>query len=75
VSIQSSVVCVLSALSSRTRWNRFPDLGGTSFSVSVSQLSLSGKLGGTSFGCWMQHAHVINSLKLQLDLRTFVMCA
>jgi hypothetical protein len=51
VSIQSSVVCVLSALSVKIRWNRFPDLGGTSFGVSqsVSVSLLSGKLGATEF--------------------------
>jgi hypothetical protein len=36
VSIQSSDVCVLSTLFVKTWWNRFPDLGGTGFSVSQS---------------------------------------
>jgi hypothetical protein len=44
---QPSVFCL--ALSVKTRWNRFPDLSGTGFSVFVSQLSWSGKLGGTEF--------------------------
>jgi hypothetical protein len=51
MSIQSSAVCVLSVLSVKTRWNWFPDLGGTGFSVSqsVSVSLLSGKLSGTEF--------------------------
>jgi hypothetical protein len=70
VSIQSSAVCVLSALSVKTQWNRFPDLGGTGFGVSQSVLSIPSvrqtgwhrvsRTGGTGFGCWMQQARVIN---------------
>jgi hypothetical protein len=75
VSIQSSTVsavCVLSALSVKTRWNWYPDLGGTGFGVFQSVLSIPSvrqtrwhrvsKTSGTGFGCWMQQTLVINSL-------------
>jgi hypothetical protein len=34
LSIESLLFCSASALSAQTRWNRFPDLGGTGFGVS-----------------------------------------
>jgi hypothetical protein len=50
-----------SALSIKIRWNRFSRSRWHRFQyVSASVSRLSGKLGGTGFGCCMQQALVIN---------------